>query len=195
MSQVRRFRVLAFVSSAALALCATAVAAPNDLLYDQFNNKGLVWSNSQDYESALDSFDNELADDFAVPPGSTWNLTGVEVQGVYDGPGPATSVHVRAYANGAGNLPGTLVRGAPEPDLHGWPELRRHPQPIDPAPHRDLLALGAGKPGLRQRGPMVVEESHRPVELRGRVAEPGRWPRCLPGVAAAHNLPRRCRRP
>jgi hypothetical protein len=44
-----------------------------------------------------------------VPPGQSWNVDGVDVDGLYlNGPGPASSVNVRFYANGAGNLPGKL---------------------------------------------------------------------------------------
>ena len=51
-------------------------------------------------------------------------MTGVEVQGVYDnGPGPATSVNVRVYANGAGNLPGTLLASRPNQTFTGGPSF------------------------------------------------------------------------
>ena len=88
---MRRTQLLAVVAAAALAFCAAAGASPDDVLYDQYDNAGTVTSTSQDFESALDPFDSELADDFAVPAGPGWNVTGVEVQGVYDavrGPRP-----------------------------------------------------------------------------------------------------------
>jgi PASTA domain len=81
--QMPRIRLLAFTASAALAFCAAVGASPDEVLYDQHDNAGTVSSNSQDYESALNTFDTELADDFAVPAGPGWNVTAVEVQGVY----------------------------------------------------------------------------------------------------------------
>ncbi len=132
MRQRRRTQLLAIVASAALVLCAAAGAASGDVLYDQYDNAGTVSSNSQDYETALNSFDNERADDFAVPSGPGWNVTGVEVQGVYDnGPGPATSVHVRVYANGAGNLPGTLLHERLNQTFTGGPSFVVTRQPVD----------------------------------------------------------------
>ena len=124
MTQLRRIRLLAFVASAALVVCAAAVASPDDVLHDQYNNPGTVSSNSQDYEAAANAFDDEAADDFVVPSGPGWVVTGVEVQGVYDnGPGPAASVNVNVYANGAGNLPGALVASRPNQSFTGGPSF------------------------------------------------------------------------
>jgi hypothetical protein len=125
-----RIRLLAVTASAALAFCAAAGASPDEVLYDQHDNAGTVSSNSQDYESALNTFDTELADDFAVPAGPGWNVTGVEVQGVYyGGPGPATSVNVRVYANGAGSLPGTLLASRLNQTFAGGPSFVSHSTP------------------------------------------------------------------
>jgi hypothetical protein len=66
---------------------------------------------SQDFEPGPNS-DNDsfAADDFVVPPGETWQITGVDVAGEYTiGGGPAESFHVFFYANAAGDLPGGLV--------------------------------------------------------------------------------------
>jgi hypothetical protein len=88
-----------------------ATAAPNAVLYDQYDNKATTGGiNSQDFDPGNDAFDDQAADDFVVPTGQSWSITGVDVDGYYtNGPGPAASVHVYFYANGAGNLPGTLV--------------------------------------------------------------------------------------
>ena len=65
---------------------------------------------SQDFEPANDAFDSFAADDFVIPPGETWQITGVDVAGEYGTPpGPAESFHVFFYANAAGDLPGGLV--------------------------------------------------------------------------------------
>ncbi len=91
----------------------TATSQPGAaILYDQYNSDhdNLI-TNSQNFEPAFDSFDDQTADDFVVPAGHTWNVSQVEVAGGYfNGAGPASSVNVFIYANNpATNLPGTLV--------------------------------------------------------------------------------------
>jgi hypothetical protein len=81
-----------------------------DVLYDQYDNAattGAADITSQDFEAAFNAFDNQAADDFVVPAGQTWQITGVDVLGEYgNGPGPADSFHVFFYANDAiSNLP------------------------------------------------------------------------------------------
>lgn len=39
--------------------------------------------NSQNYESALDAYDNEVADDFAVPERKQWDITKVKASGFF----------------------------------------------------------------------------------------------------------------
>ena len=79
-------------------------------LYDQTDNPGANATDSQNFETANDAFDHQLADDFVVPAGG-WNVGEVDVGGVYfNGPGPATSVNVIFYAD-AGGLPGAAVPG------------------------------------------------------------------------------------
>lgn len=88
---------------------ASAPAAPLDVLYDQLDNLGANATNSQDFETANDGFDDQAADDFVVPAGATWTISGVDVAGqYYNGTGPADSFNVYFYAD-AGGLPGTLV--------------------------------------------------------------------------------------
>src|SRR5262245_40735518 len=60
-----------------------APAAPNVVLYDQYDNAGLNATGSQDFEAAYDAFDDFAADDFVVPSGETWNVDEVDVQGGY----------------------------------------------------------------------------------------------------------------
>ena len=86
-----------------------APAAPNVVLYDQYDNSGIYGWTSQDFEAAYDAFDNQGADDFVVPSGETWNVDEVDVKGVYfNGAGPSASFHVFIYSDNAG-LPGTVV--------------------------------------------------------------------------------------
>ncbi|MCI0612421.1 hypothetical protein L0244_05480, partial [bacterium] len=86
-----------------------APAAPNVVLYDQYDNPGTYGWTSQDFEPAFDAYDNQGADDFVVPSGETWNIDEVDVKGVYfNGTGPSVSFNVFIYAD-AGGLPGATV--------------------------------------------------------------------------------------
>jgi hypothetical protein len=85
-----------------------APAAPNVVLYDQYDNAGALAVSSQDYETAYDTIDSFVADDFVVPAGETWNIDEVDVQGFYFNGGPSPSFHVYFYQD-AGGLPGTNV--------------------------------------------------------------------------------------
>ncbi len=102
---------VAALLGAATTIVTLAAAAPAGavVLYDQYNNQGAAQIDSQDFEPAYDPFDAQAADDFVVPAGQTWNVNGVDVDGQYSGGGPAASVHVYFYANGAGNLPAAPV--------------------------------------------------------------------------------------
>ena len=84
---------------------------PAVTLYDQYNNAGTTATSSQDFETAFDAFDTFTADDFVVPAGQTWNITEVDVQGLYFNCttcGPAASFNVFFYQDSS-TLPGTLV--------------------------------------------------------------------------------------
>ncbi|MEO8276240.1 MAG: choice-of-anchor R domain-containing protein [Thermoanaerobaculia bacterium] len=81
--------------------------SPDLVLYDQMDSSAGISVPSQDYEAALDIFDNQAADDFVVPAAG-WTITGVDVDGEYGGTGPAASFHVFFYAD-SGGLPGTLA--------------------------------------------------------------------------------------
>ena len=91
-----------------------AVAAPPSTpsavtLYDQTGGAGTVSIDSQDFETAYDNLDDETADDFVVPAGTFWQVTGAHFPGVYyNGTGPAPTVHLHVYADAAG-LPGAPV--------------------------------------------------------------------------------------
>jgi hypothetical protein len=84
-------------------------AAPNVVLYDQYNNNADSGSNSQEYEAAHATYDDQVADDFIVPGGQQWTINEVDFQGRYfNGNGPAVSFNVYFYQNG-GTLPATPV--------------------------------------------------------------------------------------
>lgn len=79
------------------------------VLYDQYDNIGTSSFPSQDFETALDNFDAQGADDFVVPAGETWSITEVDVYGDYSsGSNASESFHVFIYQNAAG-LPGPAV--------------------------------------------------------------------------------------
>src|SRR5436190_13056110 len=83
------------------------------ILYDQNDNSGGASTVSQNFETAFDANDAQLADDFSVPGGQSWTVQQVVVTGVYfngnPAPGgPAVSFNVFFYA-GVATLPGSLV--------------------------------------------------------------------------------------
>ncbi|MCD4750365.1 MAG: hypothetical protein K8R59_13420 [Thermoanaerobaculales bacterium] len=82
------------------------------VLYDQTDNPGTESITSQDFEPANDSYDNQAADDFVIPPGDvSWTVEQIEVSGAYfNGTGPAPAVNVRFYEDTAATgLPSTQV--------------------------------------------------------------------------------------
>src|SRR6266481_3706898 len=82
--------------------------APQVVLYDQYNNAGSLATFSGTL-SDFTGFDSDLADDFVVPGGQTWNVQSIDADGVYfNGFGPANDWNVFIYADNAG-LPGTQV--------------------------------------------------------------------------------------
>ena len=85
-------------------------------VWNQYDNPATeppIGIGSQQFEPALNTLDDQVADDFvltAPPPPMYLYITGVRVMGEYStGGGPASSFNVYLYANGAGNLPGTLI--------------------------------------------------------------------------------------
>jgi subtilisin-like proprotein convertase family protein len=88
----------------------TVGAPPIPVNYTQTGTAPFVGINSQKFEPANAAFDNQAADDFTVPAGPAWQVTQVNVGGVYfNGPGPAASLNVTFYNNSGTNLPGTVV--------------------------------------------------------------------------------------
>jgi hypothetical protein len=86
-----------------------AAKRPADVLYDQYDNIGSNSTSSQNFEASFDAYDDELADDFVVPSGQTWNINQLDAAGVYySGAGPAASVNLRFYDNASG-LPGANI--------------------------------------------------------------------------------------
>lgn len=85
--------------------------APQIVLYDQYNNAGPEATRSTMFTD-LPDFSTDLADDFVVPAGQTWNVQSIDADGTYFfGPGPAIDWNVFIYAD-SGGLPGTQVFSA-----------------------------------------------------------------------------------
>ena len=88
--------------------------APQVVLYDQYDNASLTASSSQDFEAALDPFDDDLADDFVVPGGQTWTVESIDADGIpfnCSGSCVPDSFNVFFYTD-SGSLPGTQVYSA-----------------------------------------------------------------------------------
>src|SRR5262249_42427453 len=97
---IRRFSLL----SGVLAVCLTApTMASGAVLYDQTDFATLDNHGSNDWIAPNDAYDDQIADDFSVPQGQTWQISQVDVIGAngYDAP----TVNVFLYAS-AGTLPG-----------------------------------------------------------------------------------------
>jgi|KBSMisStaDraftv2_1062788.scaffolds.fasta_scaffold35298_5 hypothetical protein len=87
----------------------TSPGARQVTLYDQNiadNGVGIV---SDDFDSGtFDSYDSQIADDFAVPAGVRWKIRHVQVTGVYfNGSGPSDGQNIYFYKD-EGGKPGKL---------------------------------------------------------------------------------------
>lgn len=78
------------------------------LLWDQSSQPG-PGTTAQDFETANDAYDAEIADDFVVPTGETWYIDSIKLFGSYSATAATSSgVKVSIYDNNNGE-PGTLV--------------------------------------------------------------------------------------
>ena len=81
------------------------------VLYDQYDNASAIGTFSSTFTEFPD-FNSDLADDFVVPTGQTWNVQSIDADGAYFlFNGPANSFNVYFYADNAG-LPGAQVYSA-----------------------------------------------------------------------------------
>jgi hypothetical protein len=74
------------------------------VLYDQMDSASGQASVSDDYSNA-NSLDEQIADDFTVPAGESWEISQVDVLGSAPSGNPPSTVNVFIYSN-AGGLPG-----------------------------------------------------------------------------------------
>ena len=116
------------------------------VLWDQYNNQATeqpVAIGSQDFEPALNTLDDQAADDFvlATPPfGINIFITAVRVMGEYSqGGGPASSFNLYFYNDGTGNLPGALIGAYLNLSYTGTPSdftvSLPHPVSLSPGTH------------------------------------------------------------
>jgi hypothetical protein len=79
-------------------------------LYSQNDNDTGIAIVSQNFEAANDAFDAQGADDFTIPAGQKWKITGIDATGQYfNGPGPAASETVTFYSS-LHDKPGKVLR-------------------------------------------------------------------------------------
>jgi hypothetical protein len=86
-----------------------APAAPQVVLYDQYNNVAAGTPTVSATFTDFPTFSADLADDFVVPSGQTWTVMSIDADGAYfNGSGPANSWNVYIHAD-AGGVPGAIV--------------------------------------------------------------------------------------
>lgn len=87
-----------------------AALAPNAILWNQTGNDSGVGIISQNFTDAgFDVYDSQGADDFVVPAGKRWKISGIRFIGVYfNGPGPADNETIWIYKD-AGGMPGATL--------------------------------------------------------------------------------------
>ncbi len=98
-------------SGSTIATPGTSIALPNaaNVLYNQTANGAAgVYHVSQKFEKAYASRDDQIADDFTVPSGKTWTVSGVVAVGYFSSR-PGTSENVFLYKATAAGLPGMKV--------------------------------------------------------------------------------------
>ena len=126
--------------------------------------------------ASFDHYDDELADDFVVPSGETWNINQVDAAGVYyNGAGPAVERQPALLRQRMRPSGRARCRRGPTSSMTdtGGSFVIPIPSPDRPGPGH-VLGLGAGEHGLQLR---------RPVGLRP--TAPSRRPRKLPGRTRA----------
>src|SRR5437764_348940 len=89
-------------------LAPLAPTVPQTVLYDQYDNAGKDVTVSATFTD-FPTYRADLADDFVVPTGQTWNVQSIDANGAYFfGVGPAIDWNVFFYADNAG-FPGAQV--------------------------------------------------------------------------------------
>jgi hypothetical protein len=100
-----------------ITIASSPPTAPQTVLYDQYNHIGVnvtVSATFTDFPTAA----TDLADDFVVPAGQTWNVQSIDADGAYFfGAGPAIDWNVYFYADNGG-FPGAQVYSTTHQPVH-----------------------------------------------------------------------------
>src|SRR5205823_468202 len=108
--QMRRSILAAAVAAGALSLTGTAAPATPITLYSQYDDVPNTYVTSQHLLPGPNLADDEAADDFVVPDGTSWRVTQVTIRGDWNLlTHPIRSFNVRFYDSAAA-LPGVLQR-------------------------------------------------------------------------------------
>lgn len=121
-------RIHLLFGGAAAAACLAIAAPPTDaaVLHDQLTPSATDNVNSQNFEPALNAYDDLGADDLVVPDGMVWRINQVEVSASGSGTSQAATANLFLFAD-AGTLPGAEIlnranlprgTGATYPDLN-----------------------------------------------------------------------------
>ena len=95
-------------AAAAMVTFALPAQASAEVLFNNIDETSPQSINSQNFNPSNDAFDAMAADDFVVPAGETWTITGALVRGTQDGATPATSADVKFFTD-AGGAPGAEI--------------------------------------------------------------------------------------
>ena len=145
---------------------------PAVVLYDQLNNPGTFAVSSQEFPDLPASTDF-AADDFVVPTGETWNITELDAEGAYLGPGPADNFNVFFYSN-SGSLPGPQVYSATAQSYRQ--QRRRVPShPYRPCCSHRRHILGLASTYEQYKRSVGLDRANCANELSRGVAKSRRW--------------------
>jgi hypothetical protein len=116
---------------AAVATTGRPIGPTEDVLWNQYESGNYGSTGTPSQNSEVDPRDSWAADDFVVPAGQRWHITGVDLRGFYTGTGSnATSANVYFFGP-CGNLPcGDWIGYSSQPltggpndfrvDFNGW---------------------------------------------------------------------------
>ena len=143
------------------------------VLYDQYDNNAGVATLSATFTD-FPNFSSDLADDFVVPGGQTWNVDSIDADGVYfNGAGPATDWNVFIYTDSAG-LPGTQIFSATNIPITGWNYFYGKPCSCCSPGCGHVLDRDPGQHDFWHTGRVGLERPHRAIEQGSGIPESGR---------------------
>ena len=167
---------------------------PQIVLYDQYNNGSTTASLSATFTDFA-TFNADLADDFVVPGGQTWNVQSIDADGLYfNGAGPATSWNVFIYADNGG-LPGAQVYSTlNQPVVVSNTTFTVSLNPAALLTAGTVLDRDPGQHDLRYARRVGLNRPHGAIQQRGSLAKPGRRLRVVSELNHKTGLYTHCRR-